>query len=399
MHRFPLGILALTALIACNKDDTGDSDTNTECDNQVISMFPADEEDGAYYRTTIEIEFDDAEDDASVTVAGPGGDVAGTSAWVGDTLVFTPTNPLSANTEYTTTVLYSCSDDGSLTATWKTSEVGAAVTASLTGRSYLLDLASGRFVQPEGVGDIIGEYLDQIVLIGVSAEDTTADTIDMLGALGLQNSPAEADDAHTADDSISGIEQDACLPSIPFPAGIDFSKNPYFSAGPADTTLTVAGFTVTVDNLAISGAFGPDASYIAGATLAGSIDTRPLVPLLSADPERCDLPTYDDDGNAGTPEVTNPNYPCDPATICTLAASLFVECESCSGGSATTCEASGANDACCLSLLVDSIQAVELLETDDSSFAIQRLSDPGSADAYDPCVVNADECASQTECL
>lgn len=396
MYRFPVGILALTALIACNGGDPDDSDTDSDCENSVVSAFPSNGETSAYYRTTVEVEFDDAEDDATFVVSSSAGDVAGTYAWEDEKLIFTPTNPLAPSTDYTTTVSYSCSSD-LVASEWRTSEVGTAVPGDLTGRSYLLDLSSGRFVEPEGVGDIIGEYLDQIVLIGVHAQAGT--TIDMIGALGTQDTAAPIEGAHTADNAVKGINQAACEQSIAFPPGISFAANPYFSAGPADTTLSVAGFTVTIEDLKISGAFSPDASYISGATLGGKIDTRPLVPLLSADPAPCDEPTYDHDGSAGTAEVANPNYPCDPGTICTLAASLFVTCEPCADGStATTCGTGAGQDACCLSLLVDSIEAVELLEEDNSSWPLTKLSELGSGDADDPCTVNPGECASDPAC-
>jgi len=401
MKRFPVSVLVFVAALGCNGGkDTGTTDTGT-CSNSIISTFPADGATDAYYRTTIEVKFDNQEDSASFAVAdGDGNDVSGSSDWNGDTLVLTPDSPLAPSTTYTITIDYSCATG--VTQSFTTSEVGTAVDTSghaMDGRSYLLDLSSGRFVQPEGVGDIIGDYLDQIVIVGVDHVDAENDTLVMLGALGEQDS-TRAGGAHTADGSMSDIFQ-ACEPTINFPDAPDFSTNPYFSAGPADTTISVAGFSVDIQHLQISGAFGPDGSYISGATLAGKIDTRPLVPFVSTSPAPCDQATYDDGTGS---QVDNPNYPCDPNAICSIAASLNIACEPCGADStATTCGDTGSgDDACCLNLLVDSMNASELLDATNASWPLQATSEPGTGDTgtgtvgdpIDPCSADGITCDS-----
>jgi hypothetical protein len=386
MNRLPMGLLVLacTGLLACNGEET-DTDTDVTCENYIMETYPEDGETAAFYRTTVEVKFDDFEDGATFTVTDAGGTaVTGTQTWVGDRLILEPDAPLTPQTTYTTSIDYSC---GTPSVSWTTSEVGGALgtPASLDGRSYLLDLSSGRFVEPEGVGEFLGDYLDQIVLVGV--QTATATEIQMLGALGYEN---------TGD---SKIYQEPCIPSIDFPLA-DFDNNPFFTAGPQDTSLSVAGFEVDIQQLMVSGAFGPDGSYISGATLGGKIDTRPIVPLVFAE---CDEPLLED----GNP---NPNYPCDDNAICAFAASLFIECEACAENpSSTHCgcdvdldennECPGTvGTACCLSLLVDSIQAAEHL--DGGPVALQTLSDLGSGDALtDPCIVNAAQCGGLDECL
>ncbi|MBW1878455.1 MAG: Ig-like domain-containing protein, partial [Deltaproteobacteria bacterium] len=252
MNRLPVGliVLACTALVACKGDDTDIDDTDT-CENAVLETYPVDGETGAYYRTSIEVKFDDFEDGATFTVTDAGGtEVTGTQTWVGDRLILEPASPLAAQTTYTTSIDFSC---GTPSVSWTTSEVGGALgtPANLNGRSYLLDLASGRFVEPEGVGDFLGDYLDQIVLVGVDTASATE--IQMLGALGYENT------------NDSKIYQEPCIPSIDFPMA-DFIGNPFFNVGPEDTTLSVAGFEVDIQDLQVSGAFAPDGTYISGAT-------------------------------------------------------------------------------------------------------------------------------------
>ncbi|MBW2256222.1 MAG: hypothetical protein JRI25_16725, partial [Deltaproteobacteria bacterium] len=53
--------------------------------------------------------------------------------------------------------------------------------------------------------------------------------------------------------------------------------------------------------------------------------------------------------------------------------------------------------ACCLALLVDSMNASEHLDG-TSPVALEILSDLGSGDAYDPCDVNTAQCGHLDEC-
>ena len=73
----------------------------------------------------------------------------------------------------------------------------------------------------------------------------------------------------------------------------------------------------------MSGAFDPAGAVISGAVLAGSIDTRPLVPLI--------------DENGGE------------NAVCELVGTFNIQCETCATGGDF-----------CLSLLVDSMAAEEV---------------------------------------
>ncbi|TNE90215.1 MAG: hypothetical protein EP330_09150 [Deltaproteobacteria bacterium] len=309
-------VLALTALTACSGGNDPDSGTPDPCDiNSVEETFPANGA-TAYYRTTIEATLDDADTAATLEVEG----VTGTTEIIEERVVFTPDSPLDSSTTYTATVNYT-GEDGNMCPvefSFTTSEVGSSIDATgLTGNTYNLDLASGRFVEPAGVGSLLGEYLDGTTLF-LNVASASATEIQMVGALG--------DDAGTA--------QDVCSPTIDFPPA-DFSGNPYFevNAEGQTTTISVEGIDIQIEDLIVSGAFAPDGTYIAGGVLAGRIDTRPLVDLV-------------EEGGAED-------------AICELAAGIGVECEDCGGG-----------EIFCLSLYVDNLSAVQ------ENVSVEAQSDP-----------------------
>lgn len=332
-----LGLVSLVLFTGCKKDDdTETGETGETCTNSISETFPAQNATNAYYRGTVEVKLAVAEADATIAVAdAAGAEVAGSVSVEGRQVVFTPSAPLAPSTQYTATVTYSC---GEAPFSFTTSEVGGAADgADVEGSVYNLDLASGRFVQPPGVGALLQEYLDVGILIKVLSVEGTS--IEMYGAI-------------SEDDG----SQSTCDPTIPFPTA-DFSANPYFQVGPQQTTISVQGYSVTIDDLFVSGSFSPDADYIAGAVLKGKIDTRPLVPLLSPD--------------GGEDE------------ICNLATTIGVSCEDCGNG-----------EVFCLSLHVDSIAAAGV------DVALQQQHEPTAESpaegSINYCTLEA--CAAEEEC-
>ncbi|TNE90883.1 MAG: hypothetical protein EP330_07135 [Deltaproteobacteria bacterium] len=300
---------------ACTEGDTdtdadsdSDSDTDTDCPNRVEEVFPRVGTTDAYVGTTIEARLDVP--DANAVLAVPG--VVGTSAIDGTRVVFTPSAPLTPSTAYTPLITWGF--DCELTWDFSTSAAGAPVDPSLlVGKTYDLDLESGRFVKPEGVGSLLGKYLGRApLLLGVTSASSTE--------VALRVAPAN--DAST---------QDVCQQSIDVTAPLD---TPLF--GPTDPfsfLLPVEGVTAPVDDASLSGAFGPGGDSLAGVRLTGRIDTRPLVELIET---------------GGAPEA-----------LCDLSASIGVYCEDCGNG-----------DVFCLPLEVDSLQATAV------SIALADQSDP-----------------------
>ncbi len=255
--------LGLVLSAGCPTPDKETADTApTGCENGIDETIPADGAVDAYYRADVEFQLDDADESGpSIVLSSGGTDVAGTS-WTDDdneVVYFTPDSPLDPATSYTATLTY-CVGDASIDFT--TSPLGMALDTDLTDNTYAIDLASARFVEPAGVGDLIGEFVTMNVLVGVTAY-TEGGTIDMLGALSEDNSTV----------------QDYCTPTFPFPQA-DFSEAPYFSVGPADITLAVAGYEIPMQDLEISGTFADDGSYFGGAVLGGMIDARDIVEMI-----------------------------------------------------------------------------------------------------------------------
>ncbi|MBA2320291.1 MAG: hypothetical protein H0V89_03960 [Deltaproteobacteria bacterium] len=300
-------LLGVMGLVACgDKDDTGegsavedDGPAAEECLNLVSETFPATGTADAFYMTSVEFTLQTVEADATVTVTGPSGEVSGSSVVDGNRVLWTADAPLEASTAYEANLNWSCE---ATTIAFTTSDVGSEVPATdLTGNVYSLPLTEGRFVEPEGLGEIIGGLLDVSVLIEVTSATET--DLEMMGALASETDPNA---------------QDLCTETIDFPAVADFSANPFFSVGPADTLISVAGIDIAVDDLAISGAFSPDGDRIAGAAFSGSIDTRPLVELVGT----------------GTEEDS----------VCALVLGFGIECIACSDGSGNFCLALAVED-------------------------------------------------------
>lgn len=300
-----LTLLSCGLLIACGgkdgseTDDTDGDDTNPTCTNEITDSFPKDGTSDVYYRTTIEFTLASVSGNESIKVTAGGEDVAGSTKTEDNRVVFTPATPLDPSTTYDVELDWDC---GPTSLSWTTSSIGSPTDeGGLVGNAYALDIASGRFVKPPGVGPLIQQQLDRDILIGVTSASATE--IEMMGALATS----------------AGV-QDVCTPSIDFPVAADFSENPFFEVSANTLTIEVQGISITIDDLVVSGAFAADGSSIEGAILAGAIDTRALKDLLG---------TTEDDG------------------VCELVSTFGVNCETCSDGSGDYC----------LSVYVDSMQA------------------------------------------
>ncbi len=308
MKRY-LAILAAAMLVACggDKDGTTPTDTDTNagdddddaCSNSILAQFPENGDTDVYYRTDVRFTLAATDDAASISVTDAAGTEVSGSTSVDGTVVSWMGGPLMPDTDYNVTLSYACGD---ATVAWKTSSTGAEAD-DVTSKVYNLDLTSGEFVQPPGVGDLLATQLDGVQVL-IMATSVGAQ-IEMLGALG--------DGAGN---------QDLCTESIPFPAAV--YTNPYFELSSPLLPLSIAGFTVEIEDLELSGAFSPSGDRIQGAVLKGKIDTRPLVELIA--------PGGGD------------------SAVCDLVGTFGVSCETCGGGGDY-----------CLSLWVADIQADELI--------------------------------------
>lgn len=251
-------LLASTALMIMSCGDKDPEESAEPCGVEIRETYPAINSTSAYYRGDVEFVLSAPDETAELSIDG----VTGDSVRSADNLrvVFTPSAPLAAGTSYTATLSY-CSGEAPVTFT--TSTLGTPLTdpSVLEGSVYSLNLQDGRIVIPAGVGSVLEQYLE--VTLFIKVDSASGGTLNMYGAL--------ADDAGTA--------QDYCSPTLDFPEA-DFSAAPYFAIGPQDTTIAVAGFEVTIDDLFISGDFAADGSFWGGGVLEGKVDTRPLVDLI-----------------------------------------------------------------------------------------------------------------------
>lgn len=319
-----LYMLAVLGLVGCSgaDKDSGGGETTAKCETKVNKTIPATGASDFYYRGYVEFQLSEADDTAKVT-----SDIAGTQTMSDDgkTIYYTPSAPLEPDTSYTVTLTY-CG--GVVPLDFTTSSLGKDIEPSvLVGKTFALDLAKANIVEPAGVGAALSSLLTTKVLAGVVSAD--ASKVQMIGAI--------ATDGTT--------DQDFCNPSIPFPEA-DFTEAPYFKIGPADTTLSISGAEILVQDLEITGTFASDATSFGGGTLKGTIDARDIAAAL-------------------------PDLGYDAAGLCDLIAGFGASCVACSD-----------QEPYCLGLVADSIVA------DGVSGTLMEVADkdcPGCEDGAPVC--------------
>jgi hypothetical protein len=290
-------VLAAITLAGCTagKDSGNETVDPGNCAVTAAAEYPVDGQPDAYYRSRVEFDLSDADDTASVALAdSSGAAVDGTSSLEDDAelVVFTPASPLAPSTSYTATLTW-CGGENSITFT--TSALGAATTVDLVGKTYNVDITSGRFVEPAGVGDLLGGLLENSILFGVT--EVTDSSITFRGAISEEGNP----------------NQDVCTPSLnDFPAA-DYS-DPFFNLTASELNLSVAGFELNIDAINIAGTFAADGSYFGGGELNGELDARDIGPLLK-----------------GQIDDTSPD------AICDLLIGFGVSCAPCSSDGESYC--------------------------------------------------------------
>ena len=322
-------------LVACSGDkngETGEVNSNL-CDFTVDSTYPVAGSVNFYIQDTLQFELSDEDATASIALKdASGADVAGTSSVDGDDVYFAPAAALSPSTAYTAELSF-CGSADPVQVAFTTSALGAELTADLVGKTYAVDLGSGNFVQPAGVGELIGGLLENDILIGIKSVD--ADSLGIRGALsGTENS-----------------DQDFCTETLEQFPDADFSAAPYFEIPEGDVTISVAGIEATIKDLSVAGTFAADGSYFGGGELSGQLDARELIDVIA---------------EAGLDAET-------PDDICNLLLGFGVQCVECADG-----------EAYCVTLEVDRLSANETGQT---------LGLVCEGECHEQCASNSDECA------
>ena len=332
-----LTLFSLAGVFACSGDKTGDTATDTVtntcpdgADITISSTYPASGAADFYIMGAIEFSLSAADPSASLALTGPDGAVAGSSAVNGTKVVFTPDAALSPSTSYTASLTY-CNSATPVDIGFTTSALGSALTVDLVGKTYAVDLASGNFVEPPGIGSLLGGLFENNILLGITSADTQLHILGAISAAG-------------------NTDQDFCTETLnSFPAA-DFSNSPYFEIPEGDVTLTVAGFTATIHGLSVAGTFAADGSYFGGGELSGQLDAREIVDLVSE--AGLDVESADD--------------------VCGLIQGFGVSCSECSDGTNY-----------CVSLEVNRLVANETGVT---------LTPVCASDCHESCSTNADTC-------
>jgi len=255
--------LIMGTLFACGEEKGTEEAEVQSCGVEASSSSPSSGSANIYVKSSVSFELSAEDATATISLADSAGTaVSGSSSVDGTTVTFTPDADLTPSTEYTASLTY-CGSADPATATFTTSDLGTPLENSIAGNTYAVDVASGTFVQPAGVGSLIGDAINVNILLGIV--DDANDELVVRGAISEEGSMA----------------QDTCTETLEdFPAA-DFSSSPYFEIPEGDLTLSVAGYTATIYSLNVSGMFSADGSYFGGGELRGKLDARDLVDIAN----------------------------------------------------------------------------------------------------------------------
>jgi len=269
LTRYILPILALT-LAGCGKDleetgaetgvigvETGITDTSTdtsmttdtgtmdgcnttECNATVTAISPADGAESVAANVTVVAEFSEPADEANLTVSGPDGAISGNINLASDglSISFTPDNELARETQFNVEATV-CE----MTTTSSFTTVEEAITENaLIGRVYNLDLNNVNWTSPPAsIANLMMQLISTShMLLLVEDVDESVATLDLAGAAGWENNGV--------------VTQYPCAEAFDFESS-DFSTNPYFSAGPADTIMRIGSEEVGLEGLTFDGSF------------------------------------------------------------------------------------------------------------------------------------------------
>jgi hypothetical protein len=260
-----LGLIGI--MFACSGDKTGETGdvaaANTCPDGAEITIsntYPTSDAANFYILDSVEFTLSAEDPSAALTLSGPDGDVAGSSAVNGTKVTFTADAPLAPSSAYTASLSY-CNSEDPVDVAFSTSDLGEDLTVDLVGKTYAVDLASGNFVQPPGIGSLLGGLFTNKILLNVTS---SGDTLEFIGALSEESSTA----------------QDTCSETFTDFPSADFTNAPMFDVPEADLSLSISGYSATIYALSVSGTFAADGSYFGGGELSGELDARQLVDIV-----------------------------------------------------------------------------------------------------------------------
>jgi len=242
-------------------DDTGGSpSTDTgpaDCDFAIIDSEPSDGEVDVFYRDDVIVSLAAAPDAATIEVADRDGNVVPGDTTVIDTDVVWSGDPLTPNTRHTATLSVDGCEDRSVS--FLVSSTGLPA-GNVDEHVYGIDLGSGVWTEPPGVGFIVGKLLP-VDTLWISP-DLETDEITMLGAFV----------------DIFG-DQAECLPTFPFPT-VPYD-DPYFLVSTPALAFEAYGAIITLRDVSLTGAFAPNGARIDALDLSGTLDVREVEPFVN----------------------------------------------------------------------------------------------------------------------
>ncbi len=217
-------------------DDDDDDDDTTPGTVGIAALNPVNQATEVALGTSIYVDFDGATQGTIALADSAGTEITGTSLFVSpERLTFQADSALIAGEAYTASVNWT---DGMQDWTFTTDAAGGTpLGLDPAGLTFAWDITTGNVVSPPAAAQFLTNAT-QVLLTEVVSTDANTTSLTLMGA--------------TADDS--GVAQNLCQPTADIPAaGEDPALwlDPYFSAGPAEFSQTIAfdlqGFPVELD--------------------------------------------------------------------------------------------------------------------------------------------------------
>lgn len=249
-------------------DDAADDDTTGDAGPQIQWTDPEEGSSDVHYRTVVEVGFTGPVGLVSIELEDETGAVPGEAELdeTGTVATFDPSGDdpwthLEPLTAHTATIAWTGHEGVALTFT--TSDVGLPVSSGdLEGNNYVVDILSGEFVEPPGVGPLLSQYMtDVFPILHVLEVDDEAGTIEF----GMGD----------GEDTVVGEWQ-----------------NPYLRLGPTTLIVFIEGIEAEVTDVILDGDFLPDGSRLVEGGMEGLFDTRFMDELIdpgAGEGAGCDL--------------------------------------------------------------------------------------------------------------
>ncbi|MEO0603496.1 MAG: hypothetical protein AAF211_18805 [Myxococcota bacterium] len=252
-------------------DDTGEAPVESDgpgCDQVLESSEPVDGAFDVFYRDDITLRVAVAPESATIVVTDADGTVVPGTTTLADVEVRWTGEPFAPNTRHDVTLqIPGCRDQGIdflVTAT-------GAPAGNVDGRVYDVDLTTGEWTEPPGIG-LLASQIIPIDNLWISPS-VPGDQISLVAAFVTPFG-----------------NQAPCLPTLPFPATT--FEDPYFESSTPALPFDLQGSSITFLDATLSGAFAPNGGRIDELALTATMDVRevqPFVDDLGLDLQLCDV--------------------------------------------------------------------------------------------------------------